>query len=404
MPATGWPEILLPCKHGHDSPSEAGPSSKVDCRVCKTGACAECGPEGKRVALWVPKNRPRTERATRGRAAVPAGAPGPDPALTARWEREPAWSGKIGMVRGRPGDECPECGTALMWEPGRTLIYCTECPQVSLPPAVAEHYERQERRTAEVATRAAPDTAARRSARVQLRALKTRMIERVESWLDALDPDELSGPVERLARDYQAELDGYLPEIKNAASEAELREIMAELTEVVARAESSGVLDAIERHRQAVERQADEDERQAELAEREAREQARQAELERAQRARGAARPQPRAIAPRPSPAQLQGTAGAVGSVIAMIEQSRRNKAARLNKYGQCDFPHRNPVPAERLYGIQTVNQWQGTGTGYQIPGSPQYRACGKHFTDASNAINSIGYREPAVCYWELKA
>jgi hypothetical protein len=398
------PEIKLTCRNGHTFASRARGSSSV--------SCPECRKDGDRVSVWVPKNRPRT--ITRSRAASGDGgqADAELAAMMARWAREPAWDGTLRFRPGRPGrDECAECGELVQWEPGRTLIYCASCKRGGLPPAVTEHYARQAQRSTQVATRGAAvvNPAAERAVRVRVRAMAQRMTDRIGEWIDAFDPDGLSGTAERLALDYQAELAAYLPEIKAAKTEDELATIMAEIGQVTERARQSGAVDAIERQRDAIERQAEQAEREALLAEEQARRQAERerAELERARREQLTARPGPKAIgsgARLPMPSQTSGYAAGVAGVISVMEQARREKAKRLEKYGACDFPHRRPVPAERLYGIQAVDGWHNTGTGYQVPGTPQYRACRKHFTNADAAINSTGFRAPAVCYWELRA
>jgi hypothetical protein len=286
-----------------------------------------------------------------------------------------------------------------MWEPGRSVTYCQECKRLGLPAAVTEHYQRQSQRGAEIATRTGPSAAEVRALRVRLSALKTRMTERLDEWLEVFNPDDLNGGPARVALDYSAELGAYRAEIKGADDESELADIMAEINEVTERARTSGALDQIERQRDAIERQAEQAEREAEWEEQAEREAERErAELERVRREQITARPQPKAIAPRPG-----STADAMATVIAVIEQNRRAKAIRLEKYGACDFPHRKPAPAERLYGIQTVDGWQNAGTGYQAPGTPAYRACSKHFADADAAITKTGFQEPARCYWELK-
>lgn len=376
------PEIKLMCRNGHTFPTRARGGQAVACPECRR-LNPDPGHPDHRVNVWVSKTRPRTERE---RAGLPAEAPEPDPALTARWAREPAWAGKIGMVPGRAADDCPDCGEPLMWEPGRTVVFCNGCRKISLPAAVAEHYRRQDQRSAEVATRAAPDTAAVRSARVRLRALQQRMADQVTSWLDAFDPDELSGPVERLALDYRAELAAYLPEIKNAASEAVLAEIMAEITAVLERAENSGALAAIERHREAIERQAELAERQAELAE-QAEWEAREAERKRREAERRAeveARTQRRAIeapaARKPITAgSSNGYVGAAVTVAGLIQGYRQDKERKLARFGSCAYEHKKPVIAERRYWITTLN-WQGSQTGYELPNSPSAGVCRKHF------------------------
>ena len=390
------PEIKLTCKRaGHTFASRARGGQSV--------ACPECKKDGHQFSVWVPKDRPRT--VTRSRAAVGGDGQGDAElaAMTARWAREPAWDGKTRFRPGRPGDECTECGELVQWEPGRTLIYCAPCKRAGLPPAVTEHYARQAQRSTEVAARttAAADPAADRAARVQVRAFAQRVTDRVNDWLEAFDPDGLSGNVERVALDYRAELGAYLPEIRAAKTQPELIEIMTEITEITRQAEQSGAIGAIGHQRDAIEHQAEQAEREAVAAEQEHRQaEQERAELERARREQITARPQPKAIVP----IKPGSPAAAMASVIVMVEQNRRNKAAQLEECGLCDFPHRKPVAAERLYGIQTVDEWQGAGTGCQAPGTPAYRACSKHFADADAAINKTGFREPSICYWKLKA
>lgn len=341
-------------------------------------------------------------------------APGSE--LADRWEQEPEWDGRVLMRPGRAVDECPECGSVLSWEPGRTVTFCGECPRVSLPAAVAEHYQRQAEPRAEVATRAAPDSAASRAARVKLRALAQRMADRVREWIDAFDPEDLSGGTERAALDYRAELAAWLPEIKNADTEAELAAIMAEVNAITERARTSGVLDAIERQREAVEREAEMAERRAELAEQEA-EEARAAELaerERQRRAAIEARAQRQAVRP-PAPRGQLATlpnngylAGAV-TLAGLVEASRKAKEQQIEKFGQCEYQHRKPVAAERRYYISTVD-WSGNTTGYEVPQAPSVLVCRKHFTTADNWIQeqaalvaSAWSGKVAAVYWELK-
>lgn len=63
--------------------------------------------------------------------------------MAARWAAEPEWDGNIRLRAGRPDDTCQKCGTGLLWEPARTLVYCPACKAWALPAAVTGHYERQ---------------------------------------------------------------------------------------------------------------------------------------------------------------------------------------------------------------------------------------------------------------------
>jgi len=256
--------------------------------------CPECRAGGERVKVWIPKDRPRTVReladqaaedapAGRAAAAVPVG---PDPELVARWAQEAPWDGKLRFLPGRPSDKCEKCGELVQWEPSRTLIYCQTCERAGLPEAVTKHYAQQAERSTEVASRAAPNAAAGRAARVQLRALAQRMTDRLGELLETFAPDDLTGNPERLARDYRAELAAYLPEIRAAGSERELADIMQEIVGVTERAERSGALAAVQSQREAIECQEEQAEQEAEWEEaRRQRAAQERAELERAERA-----------------------------------------------------------------------------------------------------------------------
>src|ERR1035441_560984 len=243
MTISNLPEITLTCRDGHLFTTRAKGGITVQCKTC--GA-------PKRV----PVNRPRTARemsaATARREAQP-----PADGVAPGWAAEPARDGGSQLRTGRDSDTCQECGTGLLWEPGRTVVYCPDCQTATLPAAVTGHYERQAHRSAEVAVRAAPDRSAERAARVRLRAIAQRMADHVNGWLDTLDTDGLRGNAERAALDYRAELTAHLPEIRDAESEAELAAIAADITEVTDRAVSSGAVAAIAEQREASERGAE---------------------------------------------------------------------------------------------------------------------------------------------------
>jgi hypothetical protein len=395
-----WPEILLPCKHGHESPCEAGPGTKIDCRVCRRGDCPECGPEGRRVALWVSRHRPRTEREARERAAppAPAEAPAGDPEMTGRWEHEAPWSGRLPMLPSppdRPPDECEQCGDPLQWEPGRTVVYCPACKGLSLPTAVAGHYKRQDQRSAEVATRAAPDRRQLQAERVQIRALAQRVTDHVNEWIDEFDPDGLTGNARRLALDYRAELGAWLPEIRRAGEsgdQAEVTGIMAEVKGITDRA--NGALVQIQHQREAIERQI-------EQADREAEHEAEQAELAaQAERQRAAieAQAQRRAIEPPTRSKPVPGVVDAMGyrggngyvtagvMVLSMIQKSQAEKDKQLAERGPCGFQHKKPTVPDRKYWIANLD-WQGNLTEYETLNAPSVVACKKHYAVADQWI-----------------
>jgi hypothetical protein len=401
MTTSRLPEITVTCRNSHSFQTRAHGGQGVDCPQCRAG--------GERVKVWIRKDRPRNARELADQAAedAPAGRAatavpvGPDPELVARWAQEAPWDGKLRFLPGRPGDECGKCGERVQWEPGRTLIYCPACKRAGLPAAVTAHYARQAQRSTEVASRAAPDAAAERAARVRLRALAQRMTDRLGEWLDAFDPDDLTGNPERAARDYRAELSAYLPEIRAAGSERELADIMQEITGVIERAERSGALASIEQQRGAIERQAEQAERAAEWAEAERQRAAQErAELERTERAERQA-----AIAARTERRAIEGQAGhrtmpgyqvinarpgqngyvtATIGIAGMIERNRAEKERKLAEYGPCGYgdEHRKPEVPKRRYWIMTLD-WQGSESGYAVPGAPQAVVCKKHFAMA---------------------
>lgn len=377
MTKSRLPDITLTCRNSHQFQTKAQGGATVRCPTCK-------------APKHVPNDRPRTSREVDAiNATSQDHNQAPDGQMAARWENEPEWSEQSLLAPSRAGDQCSECDGPLRWEPGRTLTYCHPCQQVDLPAAVYAHYERQAGQQAKLAARDAPDEAASRAARVRLRAMAARMTNTVNDWINDFDPDGLNGGAERLALDYQAELTAWLPEIRQAASEAELADIAAEITAITNRAANSGDSAVIERHRQTAEQQQ-------ETAARD-----RRAETERQQQAETmAAGPEPAAIERGPGPT---GTAAAALSFAGMIEQYRQERARLLATHGTCDFRHRKPVIAERLYGIQFTGNWHGGGTGQQVTGTAQVRACAKHFPDADEWIGKAMVPAGAgTCYWEL--
>jgi hypothetical protein len=382
---TQLPEITLRCRYEHSFTTRARGGTTLACPVCRKA--------GNRVSVWVPRDRPKTEREARLQAelARPTGqadTPAAGSELADRWERETPWDGKLSPLDGRAGDECPECDDPLLWEPGRTVTYCHECERVRLPAAVAEHYQRQDQRSAEVAVRTGPgavDRVAARRAQVRLDARKQRTADQVNELIEAFDPDGLYDGPKHLALDYRAGLNAYLRQISKADSEGELAEIEAEVKEIITQAETSGAVAAIERQREAIERQAEYAERQAELAEQAERE-AREAEREARQRT-AIEMQQRKAIESRTTrkPAMASSPNGYLEGMVmvaAMIENNRRNKERRLNEHGPCGYQHRKPTVPERRYWITTLD-WQGNQSGYELPNAPAVVACSKHFAAA---------------------
>lgn len=394
MPVKRWPEIFLPCKHGHESPSEAAPGNKVDCRICKHGECPQCGPAGMRVSLWVPASRARTVREAAGHAAPDAPAPAAEPPrteLAGRWQQEQPWNGQLPLTPGRPEDACPECAGPVLWTLGRTLVWCPQCPRAGLPAAVADHYAKQVRRSTEVAVRDAPDSATDRNARVQRRKVAQQMIDGVTGWTDdVFDPAGLDGDALRLALDYRAELEAWVPEIRQAASsgsEADLAAIAASIGELTGRAASSGAIDTIERQRQAIERQRGQAEQRAQWAE-EARQQDERdrAELARAERterqARQVAQPERKAITSGRAMTAIQ--IHPLGYVAMTLDQmdkkARQDRERKMAEHGPCAYAqhHKEPEVASHRYWITALDS-QGNDSGYAIQDTPQIVTCKKH-------------------------
>lgn len=202
------PEITIRCRYGHAFRTRAHGNQTVGCPKCRE--------RGKRVTVWIPKDRPRTERAARGPA--PVFATGPDPELTGRWERELPWTGQLAMLGGRDGDECPECEGPLLWEPGRTVTYCAVCQLAELPEAVAGHYERAAERSEAVAVRSASAAGSDEDSK----ALAVRKA-RLQSDLAGLASADLTPEARGL-------LDWYADQVTRAGSQARLDDLIGQFS------------------------------------------------------------------------------------------------------------------------------------------------------------------------------
>ena len=417
MPVKHWPEILLPCKHGHGSPTTAGPSQKVDCKVCKSGACPTCGPEGKRIALWVPANRPTSARAAAAYSppsvalaatlAPPGGgggqgdAPAPGAELGARWDREAGWTGPPGLGPGRPADTCPDCDQVLWWEPGRTVVYCPACQAVTLPPAVARHYDRQASRSTEVAVREQADPLAEAAANARLRALRERAEEWLDGWLETLaDPNSYDRTEwQRQAAELGAVLRGWRPEISKAESEEKLTAIKSHIVAEILNSDAGAALrDEHGKARQRIAAAIENGQRAAEQEQRQREQEAQEArDRQEAERARA------REIAARP-PLAITSGAPSTGwaAVNDMIVRQKQRTARAIEQRGACAFKHTlGDAPAERLYAVPD-RDYLGNPTGYAVAGTPQIRACSKHFPAAEAELNRQGY--PDLNWWSTHA
>lgn len=376
------PEITLTCRNGHQFTTRARAGTTVRCKTCQ-------------APKHVPAGRPRTEREATAAATREATADDDDQAaeLAAPWEREPEWDGRqIPDWPGRPADCCTECGGPLTWEPGRTWTHCDACPEgVSLPAAVTAHYERQEQR-AELATRASAEVATRTdptaelAARVHLRTQKQAAEDDVRDVIEAFDPDGLQEPTARAARGMQRALAAYLPEIRNADDLTALMIVEQAIERLGQQATDSGLIEQIERQRDALERAQQRAQQQAEYV-RQQQELAAQAERDR----REAERQRPKAItAGITLPVVPTTYAGAVTQGLAYLlarqEQGKRHRERKLAEHGPCGYTqdHSKPEIPTRQYWI-TILDWQGRETGSAM--LPQVVACKKHYGMADRWI-----------------
>ena len=300
----------------------------------------------------------------------------------------------------------------MSWEPRRTLVYCPGCKSVDLPPAVSAHHERQQAQRATVAVRqgATVSVPAGPAARARLRALKIQAEEWAEDWIDSIgDPDSYDRiQWKREASTFTAAMRGWIPELKNSETEAELAEIkrtiLAELIESQPGKELRAEYDAsLNRAGQAEQRRQYAEEKTQREAEREAAEAAeaarQQAEYQRRQRELAKA-PAPRAITASPKPPDT-------AMIIAqMVEQNRKNKAeraARIERNGKCGWC-RKPTPATRAYGAgyqQGGLIWGAPGTLTLALDRPHARSCSKHYEQAGKQAEQ---QNPGITtyYWEL--
>lgn len=405
MTKSQLPEITLTCPDGHPFTTRATGGQSVSCKTCG---------RSKRV----PTDRPRTAREAASYAAPaaivrqdPEPVSDPDPAaeLADRWQLETPWSGALTLAPARsPDDECPECEGPLSWEPRRTLTYCPECKHIELPPAVTAYYAREQAQRAIVAVRqqnTIADPAQEKTARARLRALKIREQQWAEELIETIgDPDSYDRiQWQREARDFTATMRGWMPELKNAETEAELadtkRIILAELINSQPGKELWAEYDAaINRaeHAELMRQRAEE----IEQAEAEA-----TAERMRQQKALEASRNNVRTPATsRAITATPQYKAPDAAIMIAtMIEQSRRNKAeraAKIERNGQCGWC-RKPTPATRAYGVGYQQYgWGSNGLTLALD-RPNTRACSKHYEQAEQQAEqqNAGIK---VYYWEL--
>ena len=405
MTKSQLPKITLTCTDGHQFATRAAGGRSVRCTVCG---------KSKRV----PVDRPRTAREAASYAAPgggdhqdPAGAAdtAPDPAreLAERWEAETRWPGAVVPSPGRAGDECPECEGPLSWEPRRTLVYCPACQRVDLPPAVSEHYQRQQSQRAEVATRQHADPIAEKAARARLRALVIQAEQWADEWLETIGDPESYDRIQwqRAAREFSATFCGWMPELRNAETEDELTEIKSVIVSELLNSDPGKELRAEydaarNRAEQAEERRQRAEE--IERAEAEA-ERARQQKMIEASRNDARKVANRRAITSGKEPTHNPDPYGAaLGSLATLMVKTQQNHDRAIEQRGKCTFAHTmGPKPADRLYWVPQ-RDWRGTETGYALPNTPQLRACSKHFAALEAEMTRQGY--PDTVWRDLHA
>lgn len=384
MTKSGLPEITLTCGNDHEFTTKASGGQSVRCKTCHR-------------STHVPTDRPKTTReaAAYATAAAEHGqehAPGSE--YGDRWQLETEWSGKEVVRPGRPRDTCPECSGPLWWEPRRTLIFCQNCNRLTLPPVITDHYGRAASQRSAVAVRDQADPMAEMAARARLRALIATTEQWANGWIETLGDEDSYDRVQwkRSAREFTATLGGWLAEIKNAKTESELADIKAHIVGEILNSEPGTQLraeydEALGRSEQAELRR----QRAEEVAAAEARAEAERVNWEPEPEQLPAARPP--AITSGYSPPHSWGTVA--GALIA----AQQRKERQLRENGGCEFKHRLTTVAGRIYGVPERN-YLNEQTGNAAIGTPQFRACPKHFSAAEAELNRQGYSD--LVWWDL--
>lgn len=394
---TALPPITVTCRHGHEFESRARPKTSVSCPECRKG--------GQRVTVWVPGDRPKTAREVTARAREREhqdhAAPVPGAELAARWAGETPWDGELTPVPGRETDTCPKCSAVLWWEVGRTLVWCTTCKSITVPPAVSEHYARSH--ATDVAVREPADPMAERAARVRLRALKQQAEQRLARHRDTIADEEMHdrSQWQAHARQQSSVIDGWITEIQKAESESDLDGIMAHIDAEVLNSELGKALRAEwEQAQQRAARQWEYQQRAAEIEQRQKELDAQREREEReAERAvRQSATPEPRAITTGRTATRSIPDSPYTGVALQIYRMQKRKERA-IAERGKCVFKHflGITVPADRNYYVPYRDS-MGNATVYALPNTPQVLACTDHFKEAEIAMNKQGYSDLA---WE---
>jgi hypothetical protein len=318
--------------------------------------------------------------------------------MTARWIHEPAWDGKQWFLPGRADlDECAECGGLVVWESGRTLIYCETCKRAGLPLAVTEHYARQSDQRAKLAVREPADPITVAAANARLRALRDKAERWLGDWLETVADEDCYDLAhwQREASDLASLLRGWIPEIRTAASEEKLNAIKSHIVTNVLHSEAGKTLRAEYEQAQqraarqwAAEQRAEEQERYARQLEAQREREAIQAEREAAQRAAIEDQQQRKVIqgktVQRTIPPIPAGYPGAIFQAAKAIHDYQEQKKRKLDQYGACAYTddHPKPAVAARRYWIMVLD-WQGNDSGNEYAGAPSAVVCKKHFAAA---------------------
>ena len=391
--------ITLRCPNSHAFVTQAKPGNTVSCPACRS--------EGRgRVSCRVPK-----------RPAEPDGRQAPadsDAArLAAAWalETPPIDGPGLGAEAGQP---CEHCGGPMRWTAAHTAVMCPACPAWSVSQnaqsRAAVHGQAVARREArsrgELVVRTEADDDAERAARINLHTRREAVGLLVDQLETVADPAAYDlGAYQQMAFEIGAVLRGYRPEIGRTDDSA-----LARITrEIVAIRDSDQFRDLADEAEQVAERRqrrqyAIEQAAAAEARELEAQRQAAAAERE-AERQRQARARHDAAV----RPTQVNGYV----ELAKLLGRRQVAMGQAVAAKGACGFTHpvavAGTVPAKRLYGIETTD-WSGQGSGYQMPGTPEIRACGKHFKAADDEIERASQEHfqgpcpPGVktCYWEL--
>jgi uncharacterized Zn finger protein (UPF0148 family) len=211
------PLFTVHCRHDHEFTTRAHGGITLDCPVCRREGAG-------RVAVHVPKGRPRTEAEA---ASAGAAADDQDTAMADRWAA-PAEA----VEREQAEDDCPHCGDPLDWEPSRTTLVCPGCGEVTLPAVVTAPAPVT---TTAVAVR--PDRTAERIERLAFATEQAHALAELDEVAGVFDPQGLTDPnVIARARERWAQFAELRQQVQGAADRADLAEIGALARDVTASA------------------------------------------------------------------------------------------------------------------------------------------------------------------------